>query len=62
MPYLTIQHLVREKLIRVFFSNATLEEPREEDENPCCIMAINTFVMGVLIRVTQEEVSTTFDK
>ena len=54
MPYLTIQHSVHENLIQI-------EEVGEKDEDPCCIVVINTFVMGAPIRVTQEEVATTFD-
>ena len=52
---------VHENLIRVFFSNAILEEVGEKDEDPCCIVVINTFVMGVLIRVTQSDVVITFN-
>ena len=33
MPYLTIQHPVHENLIWVFFSNATLEDVGEENED-----------------------------
>ena len=53
MPHLTIQHPIHENLIRVFFSNSTLEEAGEKDEDLCHIVAINTFVMGVPIQVTQ---------
>ena len=52
MAYLTTQHPVHENLIWVFFSNATSKEVGEKDEDPCCIVAINTFVMGVPIQVT----------
>ena len=45
----------------MFFYNATLDEVGKEDEDPCRIVAINTFVMGVPIRVTQSEVATTFN-
>ena len=46
MSYLTTQYLVHENLLCVFFSNATLDNA---DEDPCRIVAINTFVMGVPI-------------
>ena len=49
MSYLTIQYHVHENLLRVFFSNATLEDADEHDEDPCHIVAINTFVMGMPI-------------
>ena len=49
MTYLITQHPIHENLLRVFFSNATLESIDEEDEDPCQIVAINTFVMGVLL-------------
>ena len=61
IPYLTVQHPFHENLIRVFFSNATLEDVGEEDEDSCCIVAINTFVMGVPIQVTQGDVAMAFD-
>ena len=61
MPYPTVQYLIHENLIRVFFSNATLDDAGEEDEDPCHIMAINTFVIGVLIWVTQSDVATAFN-
>ena len=61
LSYLTNQYLVHENLIQVFFSNATLEQAGEHDQDPCCIMAINTFVMSVLIRVAQGDMATTFD-
>ena len=61
MPYLTVQHSIHENLIHVFFSNATLEDAGEKNEDLCRIMAINTFVMGVPIWVTQGNVATTFD-
>ena len=60
MPYLTVQHLVHENLIWVFFSNAIPKEASEEDEDPFRIMEINTYVMGASIQVTQENVATTF--
>ena len=44
----------------VFFSNATLENVDEHKEDPCHIVAINTFVMDVPIRVTQRVVAETF--
>ena len=57
-----LDHPVSHKnLLRVFFSNATLENVDEEDENLCRIVAINTFVMGVPIRVTQGVVVKTFN-
>ena len=52
MSYLTIQPLIHENLVQVFFSNATLKRASEEDGNSCRIVAINTLVMGVPIRVT----------
>ena len=52
MSYLINQYLLHENLIRIFFSNATQENVGEPDEDLCCIMAINTFAMGVPIRVT----------
>ena len=52
MTYLTAQYSVHENLIRVFFSSASLEQAGEPDEDPCHIVAINTFVMGVSIWVT----------
>ena len=61
MPYLTNQYPVHENLIRLFFSNATPEQAGEYDEDPCRIVAINTFVIGVPIRVTQEDVAIAFD-
>ena len=61
MPYLTIQHSACENLIRVFFSNATLEEAGEEDEDPCYIVVNITFVMGVPIWDTQRDVATAFE-
>ena len=60
MPYLTIQHPVHENLIWVFFSNATLEDAGEKVEDPCRIVAINTFVMGMPIRVYQGDVAIVF--
>ena len=61
MPYLITQHLVHENLFMVFFYNATLENAGEEKEDSCRIVAINTFVMGRPIWITQEDVATTFD-
>ena len=61
MSYLSIQYLIHENLIRVFFFNAFLEKASEPDEDPCHLVAINTFVMGVPIRVTQGDVATAFD-
>ena len=46
ITYLTTQYLVHENLLSVFFSNATLEDIGKEAEDPCQIVAINTFVMG----------------
>ena len=45
----------------MFFSNAMLEEVSEEDEDPCRIVEINTFMMGRPNRVTEGEVATTFE-
>ena len=45
----------------MFFSNVILESAGEEDEDPCRIVAINTFMMGVPIWVTQDSVATMFD-
>ena len=61
MLYLTTQHPVHENLMRVLFSNATLEKAGEHYEDRCRIMAINTLVIGVPIRVTQAVVATAFD-
>ena len=61
MLYLTNQYLVHENLIRVLFSNATLEQTGQHDQDPCYIMAINAFVMGVPIRVIKGDVATAFD-
>ena len=58
--YLTVQHPIHKNLVWVFFSNAILENAGEGDDNPCRNVAINTFVMGVSIRVTQDNVATTF--
>ena len=60
MPYLTVQHLIHENLVRVFFSNVTLENTSEGDEDPCHIVMINTFLVGVSIWVTQESVAMAF--
>ena len=60
MTYLTTQYPIHENLIQVFFFNTSLEQAGEPDEDSCRIMAINTYVMGVSIRVTQEDVATTF--
>ena len=59
--YLTTQHLVHENLLWVFFSNATLESTREEDEDPFQIVVINTFLIGMTIAVTQGDVAMAFD-
>ena len=61
MPYLIVQDLVHENLVQQFFSNATLENTDEEDEDLCRIVATNTFLMGVPIQVTQDSVATAFD-
>ena len=45
MPYLTTQYPVHENLLRVFFSNAILENASEEEEDTCRIVAINTFII-----------------
>ena len=50
MSYLTTQYLLHENLLRVFFSNPTLEYTDEHDEDPYKIVAINTFVMVYLFR------------
>ena len=57
MPYLTTKHPIHENLIWVFISNATLEQVSELDEDPCRIVAINAFVMGRPIRITQGDVA-----
>ena len=49
MFFLTTRYLVHENLLRVFFSNAVLKDVSEDDEEPCWMVAINTFVIGVLI-------------
>ena len=41
MSYLTTQHPIHENLFRVLFSNATLENAGEEEEDLCHIVAIN---------------------
>ena len=61
MSHLIVQLSVHENLIWVFFSNTRLEEVGEEDEDPCRTGAINTFVMGRPIWVTQWEVVITFE-
>ena len=61
MSYLTTQYPVHENHIRVFFSNASLKQAGEHDEDPCRIVSINTYVMGVPIWVTQKNVATAFD-
>ena len=61
MSYLTTQFLVHENFIRVFFSNVSLKQVGEPDEDSCRIVAINTYVMVVSIWVTQEDVATAFD-
>ena len=40
---------MHENLLRVFFNNVMLEDADEDDEELCWTVAINTFVMGVLI-------------
>ena len=52
MSYLTTQYPIHANFLCVFFSNDTLEDADEEDEDSCHIVAINTFVMGVPIRIT----------
>ena len=52
---------VHENLIWVFFLNPFLEKESEPNEDPCHLVAINTFVMGVPIRVNQGDVATAFD-
>ena len=61
MSYLTTQYTIHENLIRVFFSNAFLEQAGELDEDTCHIVAINTNVIGVPIRVIQEDIAIAFD-
>ena len=61
MPYLTTRYPLHENLLKVLFSNATLENMGEEEEDSCRIVAINTFVIGWPIRITQEDVATAFD-
>ena len=61
ITYLTAQYPVHENLLKVFFANATLKNVGEEDEDPCRIMEINTFVMGWHIRITQYDVAMAFD-
>ena len=51
---------MHENLLRVFFNNVVLEDADEDDEELCWTVAINTFVMGVLIRVTQAMVAKIF--
>ena len=58
--YPTTQYPVHENLLRVFFSNATLEDTDEHDEDPCRIVVINTSMMGMPILVIQEVVAKTF--
>ena len=45
----------------MFFSNVTLEDASEKAKDLCWIVAINTFVMGVPIQVTQKVRDKTFD-
>ena len=52
---------MHENLLRVFSSIATLENANEHDEVPCRIVVINTFVMGMPIRVTQRVVPERFN-
>ena len=40
---------MHKNLLLVFFSNVALEDADEEVEDPCQVMDINTFVMGVPI-------------
>ena len=60
MPCLTTQYPVHENLLRVFFSKATLKDIDEHNEDLCRIVVINTFLMGVLIQVTQWAMVETF--
>ena len=46
MSYLTTQYPVHENLLRVFFSNVTLENADKHDEDLCHIVAIKTFFHG----------------
>ena len=45
----------------MFFSNATLEQTSEPDEDLCHIVTINIFVMGRPIRITERDVATSFN-
>ena len=44
---------MHENLHRVFFSNFILKDVGKDDEKPCLIVTINTFLLGVTIQVTQ---------
>ena len=61
MSYLTTKHPIHENLLKVFFADATLENTDEGDKDPCKVVVINTFVVGVPIRVIQGVVAQTFD-
>ena len=61
MSYLTIQYSMHENLLCMFFSNVVLEDIGEKTEDMCRIVAINSFVMGMPIRVTKNMVVETFD-
>ena len=52
---------MHEILLRVFFSNAMHEDAGEDDKEPCWIVAINNFVMGMPIQVTQAMVAKIFE-
>ena len=60
MPYLITRYPVHENLLQIFFSNVVLENTSEESENPYRIMAINTFMMGMPIWITQGVVAQVF--
>ena len=50
--YLTTQCLVHDNLIHVFFNNVELETASEDSEDPCQVVAINTYFIGKDIQVT----------
>ena len=49
MSYLTTQYHVHDNLLHVFFSNTTLDNVDEKDEDSCRMVTINNFIMGVPI-------------
>ena len=60
IPYLTTQYPIHENLIQILFSNFALASAAEGDKDLYRIVAINTFIMGMPIRITQRDVVETF--